>query len=338
MITQDEIKVLDTGAGYVIGEMQTQHKHLKYLKNSAIVCLFDGLDNMLDFITTKMKNNPHGSASLHSGGGDDDGFNAFNSYDEAMDTFRNHPEKVVKFDPSELRIKDESESGKSVDYNVTGDFIDMGRFMEGIPESVGTMHGGDSRNRRVSIVIDLVNAAHVHHEAITHRGERILRLIDALEGGGVRTSLIGIESSQCDHVEVILKRHEEPLTVTDLAVVTHPEFLRRACFRIIEHSKTFSYGYGHADVFDQYLKPELIESGNNDEIDIVIGGNFSNKRGIDERFDQLERLLVWEMSKPVPEVSSIKVDPKGVWFNPNGSRSDDEIRREGLEAINETTS
>lgn len=331
MISQHEIKRVDSGTGYFIGEIEKQHPYLNYLKPGAIVTLFDGLDTALDFITQKMPKPKHGNSSLSR---DRDGFNAFSSYKQAMDTFRNHPEKVVKFDPGELRIKDESEAGSTVDYDVTGDFIDMGRFMEGIPESVGTMHGGYARNRRASIVINLNQAAFIDHSVITHRGERILRLIDALEAGGIRTSLTGIESSECNHSEFIIKRHEEPLTIADLAVISHPEFLRRAIFRIIEHSKTYSSGYGHALNFGYCLKPEVIENGNNDEIDIVIDGNFRNKDTVDNVFDQLERLLVWEMSKPVPEVTSIKIDSGGIWFNPNGARSEADIKREGQEVIN----
>lgn len=332
MISQNEVKQVDSGDGYFIGEIEEQHKHLSYLRPGAIVTLFDGLDRTLDFISTKMKTHPKGDSSVK---GDGARFNAFKSYDEALDTFRNHPEKVVKFDPSELRIKDESEAGSTVDYDVTGDFIDMGRYMEGIPEAVGTMHGGNSRNRRVSIVLNLNQMAVINHEVITHRGERILRLIDALEAGGIRTSLTAIESSECNHTEVILKRHEEPLTIADLAVVTHPEFLRRVIFRIIENSKTFSYGYGSAIDFGYKLTPELIEGDNINELDIVIDSNFRDNYSTDDMFDQLERLLVWEMSKPVPEVSSVKVAPDGIWFNPNGARASAEIRREGQEAMNE---
>lgn len=145
--------------------------------------------------------------------------------------------------------------------------------------------------------------------------------------------LTGAESSECNHTEVVLKRHDEPLTISDLAVVTHPEFLRRVIFRIIEQSKTFSYGYGSAVMFGQQLTPEVIESGNVNEMDIVIDGNFRDNDTVDESFDQLERLLVWEMSKPVPEVSSIRVDATGLKFNSNGARSDSEIQREGLEVI-----
>lgn len=330
MISQDEIKLVDSGNNYAIGEIKEQHKYLTYLKPGAIVTLFDGLDTALDFVTEKLTEPKRGDSSLSTGR---DGFNSFPDYETALDTFRNHPEKVVKFDPSELRIKDESESGTTVEYDVTGDFIDMGRYVEGIPETVGTMRSGNARNRRVNIMINLNQMANIQHDVIAHRGERILRLIDALEAGGIRTQLTAIESSECNHSEFILKRHDEPLTIADLAVVTHPEFLRRVIFRIIEQSKTFSYGYGSAIDFGRCLKPEIIENDLNDELDILIDSNNSDRESIDRLFDQLERLLVWEMSKPVPEVSSIKVDRNGIYFNPNGMRAEAEIRREGQEAI-----
>lgn len=331
MIPQDEQTIVDSGTGYTISEMKTQSKVLPYLKTGAIVTVFEGIDRMLDFITEKMPDAKRGGDSADTGRSS---FHYFDTYEEAMDTFRKHPEKVVKFDPAELRVKDVNESGTNVEYDVTGDFIDMGRYMEGIPESVGTMRSGSARNRRVSILLSLCHTWRIEHQVITHRSERILRLIDALEAGGIRTMLKGVESSQCNHTEIVLKHHEELLTVTDLAVVTHPDFLRRAIFRIIEHSKTYESGYGSAVEFERTLKPELVENPNNDELDIIIDGNFGDNTTVDRMFDKLEKLLVWEMSKPVPEVSSVRVSSNGLYFNPNGARSESEIRREGLEVIN----
>lgn len=332
LIDRTTVKKVDEGTGYFIGEMEGGHKNFPYLDRGTIVTLFDGLDNALDFVLEKM---PRAKQDGSSDSRERDGFNAFGSYQEAMDTFRHKPEQVVKFDPSELRIKDASEVGSQVEYDVTGDYIDMGRYMEGVPENMGTMHNGNARNRRANILINLNQMWNINHEVIKHRGERILRLIDALEAGGIRTMLTGAESSRCNHTEVILKRHDEPLTISDLAVVTHPEFLRRFVFRIIEHSKTFRSGYGSAVDFGYALTPEVIESGNVNEMDIVIDGNFRDNKTVDESFDQLEKLLVWEMSKPVPEVSSIRVDASGLKFNPNGARSESDIIREGKEVIRE---
>jgi len=208
--------------------------------------------------------------------------------------------------------------------------------MEGIPEAWGSMHNGNARNRRVNILVNTMQVWSIDHKDVTHRGERILRLIDALEAGGVRTQIVGMGSHQCVHVEVVLKRHDEPLTITDLAVVSHPEFLRRIIFRVNEYSKTWDYGYGHAFVFGEALsrKPELLHTDSNDEMNIFIDSNMVGTDSIDKTFDQLEKLLIWEMSKPVPEVDAVKVDRRGIYFEPNGARDEEEVQREGQEAIN----
>jgi len=327
MIQPTDIRVIDSGSGYTIGELDS-HKYLTYLHSGALVCLFDGVDRALDFVATNMTEPKHSGSSANQGA---DRFNAFESYEVAMDTFRNKPQSVVKYDPTEMRVRDINESGTNVDYDVTGDYIDMGRHMEGLPEAWGSMHNGNARNRRVNLVLNLNQMARMNEKDINHRGERVLRLVDALEAGGVRTQLTAIESTQCGHIEITLKKHDEPLTITDLAVVNHSEFLRRIIFRIVENSKTWDYGYGSSVKFSQCITPEIVEVENSNELNILVENNMTG--GIDRLFDGLERLLQWEMSKPVPEVSSIKIDESGVWFNPNGARDEAEVKREGQEAI-----
>lgn len=328
MITPDEFKVIDSGTNYTVGEISKQHKVLRYLKPGTLVCLFDGLDTMLNYVDKKMPTAKRDMSSDNEGRS----FHYFDTYKKAMDTYRNTPEKVVKFDPGELVIKDKNEAGSQIEHDVTGDFIDMGRHMEGLPDAFGSMHNGNARNRRVNITLNISQYADMSTRDINHRGERVLRLVDALEAGGVRVMLSAVESSACTHTEVILKRHEEPLTISDLAVVAHSDFLRRIIFRVVEHSETFSSGYGSAIVLDRTVTPEVIEHDtNNDELNIYIAGNMDY--GIDDKFDKLERLLVWEMSKPVPELSSIRLDNRQVLFNPNGARDEQTIREEGNEAL-----
>lgn len=329
MILPTDIKVTDSGSGYTVGEMEGTHEYLTYLNRGALVCLFDGIDTTLDYVATKMDKAKKAKSSANTGR---DSFNSFSTYEEAMTTFRKNPQEVVKYDPTELRVRDVSESGTSVDYDVVGDYIDMGRHMEGLPESWGSMRNGNARNRRVNLVLNMSQGSNMSEEQVNHRGERVLRLVDALEAGGVRTQVTVIESTQCSHLEIVLKRHDEPLTITDLAIASHSEFLRRISFRISEYSKTWSEGYGSSRAFSRSVTPEIVEVSNNDELNILVENNMTY--GIDNLFDGLERLIQWEMSKPVPEVSSIKIDSSGVWFNPNGYRNSEDIRREGNEAIN----
>lgn len=332
MIKPEEVKQVDSGSGYFIGEITKRHKHLDYLEAGAIVTLFDGVASALDFVSEKMPEPKQGRSSVKEGNGN---FNSFKTYEEAMQIFRASPDKVVKFDPGELRVRDVNESGTQVEYDVTGDYIDIGRYLEGIPEVMGSMHSGNARNRRVNLVVNINQNWRIDQDVIKHRGERILRLVDALEAGGVRAMITAIESSECNHSEFVIKHHDEPLTISDLAVVTHPEFLRRVIFRIIEHSKTFQYGYGGAMSFGRALTPASVEDDSLNEINIVLDSNHYDVEDIDRLYDQLERLLVWELSKPVPEVSAIKLDNSCVHFKANGARAEADIVREGKEAIYE---
>lgn len=323
-----EYNEIQSGSGYVIGEITKPPEGLGYLRRGELCSFFEGVDAALDYIE-KLKP-VKGKTSVEY----DYGFNYFQSFEQAIKVFRNNPEEVTKFDPAELRIKDESESGQQVDYDVVGDYIDMGRHMEGIPESWGSMHNGNARNRRVNLTIHANYRGHTGAEVVQHRSERIIRLIDALEAGGVRVKITAMWSNDCAHTEILVKRHEEPLQLTDIAVVTNPDWLRRMQFRLVENSKTFRWGYGSSQIFTEEVKPEMLEDEQlNDETGIFIGNNLHDEQTIDELFDKLEKLLQWEMSKPVPEVTSIKLGGDGIEFNPNGYRANEEIIREGQDVI-----
>ena len=332
MITEEHLDSIRHYPGVTRGKMnQAGVQKLSYTNLRQIVVLADGLDHLLDFVAKEMPTPREEGSSANPGYGS---FNTFDSYEEAMDTFRNHPESLIRFDPTEMRVRDTNESGNMVEFDVTGDYIDIGRFLEDVPETWGSMHSGTARNRRATILLSLGYAALFTEETIRHRSERVLRLIDALEASGVRTELIGIESSNCSHTEVIIKHHDEPLTIADVAVISHPEFLRRVQFRIIEYSDAFKSGYGNAGVFGDAIRwnPKLLEPRLNDEIQILINANL-NTSASDEYMDKLERLLVWELNKPVPEVDAINVHPSGIDFRANGQRSSEDIRREGREVM-----
>lgn len=332
MIDKLNIKVQDSGQGYLVGQRGTASTPLNYLESNALVAFFDSPERLFEYV---LKNYPEPRNAGSSDNRGTSGFNKFGSYDEAIDMFTKTPEQIVNFDETELRVKDTGEAGNSVDYQVTGDYIDMGRHMEGVPEQFGTMHRGNARNRRINIIFNISVVNYIKESDALHKAERILRLVDALENGGVRCSIRGIESSECTHTEVTVKHHHEPLTLTDLAIVTHPEFLRRILFRVIEYSETYESGYGFAYALTRAVNPKMLDDGDNSELNVFIDGNLQDKSEIDELFNGLERLLVWEMSKETPEIAAIKLDEGGIFFEAIGSSDDIEIiKREGKEIIN----
>lgn len=321
------------GSKFVVGEMAVErHPTFRYLKKGALVATFDGIDNALEYVTTEMPTPKNGKASSKHRS-DEPSFYQFETYDKAVDVFRNNPESLVEFDETELRIKDANESGTVAEYDVVGDYIDMGRYMEGVPESFGTLYNGTARNRRITIMVGINQVWDTSAEDIQHRSERILRLVDALEAGGARTELKVVSSNETYHCEVVLKAHDESLVISDLAITTAPDYLRRIMFRIAEYSKTWDYGYGTSSALGNAVTADNIASDNVNEVTIFINGSLQGKSKIDKLFDQIERLLVWELSKAIPEVSAIKLDAYGVYFNDNGSRDASEIQREGKEVI-----
>lgn len=330
IINTDSIVAKDIGSGYVVGEVKGLVRGLSYLDPGAIVCLFDGVNTALEYVKEKMpKAKQYGSSSKEN----DEGYNTFATYKDAMETFLYEPQKVVKFDETELQIKDIEESGNLVEFDVTGDFIDMGRYLEGVPEAFGTMHNGNARNRRATVYINLNQYAGMGEGTINHRAERVLRMVDAMEAGGVRCEVIGLLSNECAHIELVMKQHSETLVITDLAVLCHSEFLRRIYLRIAEYSKTWTHNYGSAIAFENAVTPRLIESDNNNDIVVYVGSNMT--RDIDKLFDRAEKLMQWEMSKPVPDVASININKSGVRYHGNGSRDENDIVREAEAILNE---
>lgn len=334
MIDFSTLKNKKQGEGFIVGELSAYHPTLQYLKPGTLVGQFDGVNAVLNFLEKYQAEPMRGKSSVSKGG--DGGFYKFTTYKEAMDIFMNKPESIVKYDQAELQIKDVNEAGNNVEYDVTGDFIDMGRYLEGVPEVFGSMHMGNARNRRVTIIISLNQWAGMKEKDINHRSERILRLVDALENNGVRCEIRAISSTQCEHCEVIVKQYNESLVISDLAVAMHSEFLRRCMFRFKEYSTTFQSGYGSPIMFTDSItrEPSLIETELNDEIAIYIGNDMPGSI-IDQRFEQAEAILEWEISKPVPEVGSIIIDKSRLSFHGNGSRDENELIREGKEVAKE---
>lgn len=277
------------------------------LLKDELVVMVEGVGNFIDTVLREFPKPKHsGSSSRRSDGWDD--FHTFSTWDECINTFKNNAKSLVKYEPTEVELNDPNEQGEDLEYDVTGDFIDMGRHMEGIPEVFGSLHNGNPRSRRVRIYIDNSNSASLDASKIAHRSERVIRLVDALEGANVRCELVSIETATSAHVECVVKRYDESLVLEDVAVATHPDFLRRLIFRIDEWSDTWFDGYGDTS----WLRDRVstMKSKLNDELTVFVHSNM--EYAIDDSFSKLEAKLVEEMSEVVPAISLIEVSDRGV--------------------------
>lgn len=276
-----------------------EHRKLKYLKHRVLVGEFRGLHAFLGFVQNELPTAQFEKHSLKF----EHGFNFFDNYDTAMSVYLKSPQDVRHFDEKDEQIDGGETAGKEVVYDVTGDFLDIGRFIEGDPDNFGSMTAGNPRGRRVNILINLSWSARVTDGVINARCSRIARLIDWLESQQIRTRVTAIESTACNHVEITVKDFDDVLDLNDIAVVSHSDFLRRPLFRFKEWSNTVTYGYGQPDSLSSYvgvdkgmLMPEL-----NNEFSVFIDTRIDYEEGINNGFDGLEKWFEENLAKDTLE-------------------------------------
>jgi hypothetical protein len=135
-------------------------------------------------------------------------------------------------------------------WDVTGDFVDVGRALAGEPEAFGTTNdyeaGRSGSQRVVRLYANLGVSAAVNAESIFARGAVVLAAVDLLESLGVRVELwaakatIKKRGNAAKHqVEVLVKAANQPVDVDRLAyILCNASFLRRLCW---SHQERFGY-------------------------------------------------------------------------------------------------
>ena len=282
---------IERGDGYIFGRVGNRTKtKLKYLEIRELCGKFEGVDIFLNALTeTSLKTGKYGNSSQRRG---KDNFYFFDTYDEAIDTFKNNPSKVANFIEKDDKILGGDSAGMSVDYDVTGDFIDMGRYVEGIPETFGNMYNGNPRSKRVNILIPAMASCGVNHELINKRSERVKRLVDWLETNQVRCAITVMYTNDNWHCEIVVKKFDEVFNVNDIAIATHSEFFRRCQFKFGESSPVLTDGYGTSICFWHNTRLEdIIKQEYNNEFNVVIGGKLIYVDQIERNMNELEKEL-----------------------------------------------
>ncbi len=181
------------------------------------------------------------------------GFNELRSYEETLDIFKNKAETLRVFSEKDDMLKTPSSIGNDIFYDLAGDFLDMGKVMEGHPEVFGNMFMGNPRGLYADVVMNLSQTCHFPTDAIMERMNRVVRLVDWLESQQIRTKISGFLTNEVAHVEIEVKDYHELVDLDSLSVVLHTDFFRRMIFRAMEWSPTFVSTYG---------KSTLISNGN----------------------------------------------------------------------------
>lgn len=219
-------------------------------------------------------------------------FHTFKNLAEARDIFQNHPERVREFSMNDTRLETHDSPGKDVTYDVTGDFLDIDRYLEGTPEVWGNAVLGNPKS--VFCTINVLNSfvSYTDNKYQIAKQQRVLRLVDWLETQGVRCQIVLSADSEIDFTSMIVKEFQDPFDLNQLAIAMHPDWLRRIYFLIKEQSKTWSYGYGSSIEYDKRMikyKPQP-----EDGVYVYVGGYIpygGKNKGIDDlnkKFDEIE--------------------------------------------------
>lgn len=223
------------------------------------------------------------------------GFHTFKNLATAKDVFLNHPEQIRQFSQNDDKLSRIESPGKEVEYDVTGDFLDIDRFLEGVPEVFGNAVMGNPKS--IFCTINVLDSM-VHYTKAEYqiaKQKRILRLVDWLETQGIRCQIVLSEDSEVLESSIIVKEFQDPFDLNQLAVALHPDFFRRILFLIMEQSKTWSYGYGSGMDYDTRMK--RYKPAPEDGLYVYVGGYlpFTGKNnGIDEleeAFDNIEQSI-----------------------------------------------
>ncbi len=221
LIKVNELDNVVRGVNYYVGTQRVDHPLLNYVAAKTLVGYFGSLKALWTAINDLKWKPQRGMSSDSSDRGD---FQQFDSLQQALDVFVNNPRSIRRFTEDTIALTADEAVGKDVTFDVTGDYLDIGKFLEGQPECFGVAHNGNPNNLSVNLLMNVSASSYVSTEAITAKQARLLRLVDWLENQNVRCRITAFESTHTTHAEVVLKDYDEMVDLNDVAVVGHSDF------------------------------------------------------------------------------------------------------------------
>jgi hypothetical protein len=178
-----------------------------------------------------------------------------------------------------------------VSYDVTGDFLDIDRYLEGVPEVFGNAVMGNPKSVFCTINILSSYVYYTKPEYQLAKQKRVLRLVDWLETQGIRCQIICSDDSAVAYTSVVVKEFADPFDLNQLAVVQHPDWLRRILFLVYEQSKTWQSGYGSSMPYDRRMKDYRAKP--EDGLYVYVGGYipYDTISELDAAFDKIEETI-----------------------------------------------
>lgn len=218
------------------------------------------------------------------------------SLERAIDLFRNNRSGLLPKGFKQHKINNVHSLGIDVEFDVTGDYLDIGRYMSGEPEVFGVNINGDLTGKVVSVYINASVTAHWSAEEVMQGAEKLAETINALYISGAKVSTTFMSAEETQWIEVKLNDFGDPLDPVDLIAVASPAFIRRLCFAINNYFGQMHLGTivdvlaDHKDMLNQgedlavYITPDTIP-------------NFNRTGAVDKALSDIKEAIEWENTK-----------------------------------------
>lgn len=249
--------------------------------------------NIRAFVDYVSKHKPKDGSSVEVG--DKEWFGT-SSLEGAIDLFRNNRSGLLPKGFKQHKINNVYSHGTDAAFDVTGDYLDIGRYMSGEPEVFGTNINGDLTGKVVSVYINASVTAYWSAEEVMQGAERLAEVINALYVSGAKVSTTFMSAEETQWVEVKLNDFGDPLDPVDLIAVASPAFIRRLCFAINNYFGQMHLGTivdvlaNHKDMLNQgedlavYITPDTIP-------------NFNRTEAVDKAISDIKEAIEWENTK-----------------------------------------
>lgn len=286
LVGENDVTIEHAAGSIVVGQLVKVPSWAKSCRVGTRAIWARDLRTFLDFVSSAYPTARHAGRSNDWDANDD--FHSFKSFNEAMQVFLDRPHTIRKFKAKEEDILIPDNLGQDVQFDVTGDYLDMSRFMDGDPEHFGNMHMGNPTSIFATIMLNITAPGHLETGVLERRSERVLRIVDWLESQQIRTKVVAIKANQCTYLELTLKQFHESINLDSMATVCHNDFLRRTLFRVAEYSPTFMWSYGQAAMVSNGMMRMPI---NRDSTVMLVSEAQKTIEATDIIFDKTERTI-----------------------------------------------
>jgi len=210
------------------------------------------------------------------------------SYEQSITRLRQGwPEGVAKArelaSKLESRLTAEYSFATDTKWDVTGDYFDIGRVLEGEPDcwasdiELDDQFSNDKKGKIVRVLVNVAVSAHYNADILLERGVYALAIVDLLERMGKSVELVASCKLEYNGKrwawELPLKQAGEELSMDRVAfIVGSPAGFRRSWFRVITHTDYPDSGMSLGMPTD-WTEEELRKR----EVDIYVGALMSGR-------------------------------------------------------------